>query len=179
MTLLYLGIKNIRLGPTLPAFISTNVLNYLVENYGIAPIIIIDEYDIPIQQGYMQGFYDPVVLFMRNLFSGGLKDNRHLSYGFLTGILRVAKESIFSGLNNLAIHSVLDQKYSEYFGFTAEEVRQMAGYYGVPEKYDEICAWYDGYQFGKEEIYCPWDVLNYIREHIGDRNASRGGGGMP
>lgn len=134
----------------------------LHKHYGIAPIIIIDEYDIPIQQGYMQGFYDPVVLFMRNLFSGGLKDNRHLSYGFLTGILRVAKESIFSGLNNLAIHSVLDQKYSEYFGFTAEEVRQMAGYYGVPEKYDEICAWYDGYQFGKTEIFNPWSVISYF-----------------
>ena len=103
----------------------------LHKHYGIAPIIIIDEYDIPIQQGYMQGFYDKVILFMRNLFSGGLKDNKHLSYGFLTGILRVAKESIFSGLNNLVINSVLDNKYSEYFGFTASEVQQMAAYYGL------------------------------------------------
>ena len=131
-------------------------------HHGIAPIIIIDEYDIPIQQGHMKGFYDEVILFMRNLFSGGLKDNRHLSFGFLTGILRVAKESIFSGLNNLKINSVLDNRYSEYFGFTAEEIREMARYYGVPEKYDEICTWYDGYRFGKTDIFNPWSVINYF-----------------
>lgn len=134
----------------------------LHKHYGIAPIIIIDEYDIPIQQGYMQGFYDKVILFMRNLFSGGLKDNKHLSYGFLTGILRVAKESIFSGLNNLVINSVLDNKYSEYFGFTASEVQQMAAYYGVADKYAELCAWYDGYRFGRAEIFNPWSVINYF-----------------
>ena len=134
----------------------------LHKHYGIAPVIIIDEYDIPIQQGYMQGFYDSVILFMRNLFSGGLKDNRHLSFGFLTGILRVAKESIFSGLNNLSIHSVLDQKYSSYFGFTPEEIRDMLSYYGVSEKYEEICDWYDGYHFGNTEIFNPWSVINYF-----------------
>lgn len=134
----------------------------LHKHYGIAPIIIIDEYDIPIQQGYMQGFYDEVILFMRNLFSGGLKDNKHLSYGFLTGILRVAKESIFSGLNNLVINSVLDYKYSAYFGFTASEVQQMAAYYGAGDKYDELCAWYDGYRFGDTEIFNPWSVINYF-----------------
>lgn len=134
----------------------------LHKHYGIAPIIIIDEYDIPIQQGYMQGFYDKVILFMRNLFSGGLKDNKHLSYGFLTGILRVAKESIFSGLNNLVINSVLDNKYSEYFGFTASEVQQMAAYYGVADKYAELCAWYDGYRFGRTDIFNPWSVINYF-----------------
>ena len=134
----------------------------LHKHYGIAPIIIIDEYDIPIQQGYMQGFYDEVILFMRNLFSGGLKDNKHLSYGFLTGILRVAKESIFSGLNNLVINSVLDNKYSAYFGFTAAEVQQMAAYYGADNKYTELCAWYDGYRFGDTEIFNPWSVINYF-----------------
>ena len=136
----------------------------LDEHYGTAPIIIIDEYDTPIQQGHTCGFYDKIVLFMRNLFSGGLKDNRHLSYGFLTGILRVAKESIFSGLNNIKINSILDNKYSQYFGFTADEVRQMADYYGVPEKYDEICAWYDGYRFGETEIFNPWSVINYFND---------------
>lgn len=134
----------------------------LHKHYKIAPIIIIDEYDIPIQQGYMQGYYDKVVLFMRNLFSGGLKDNKHLSYGFLTGILRVAKESIFSGLNNLVINSVMDNKYSNYFGFTEDEVKSMADYYGVSDKYEEICAWYDGYRFGKTEIFNPWSVINYF-----------------
>ena len=134
----------------------------LHEHHGVAPIIIIDEYDIPIQQGHMKGFYDQVILFMRNLFSGGLKDNRHLSYGFLTGILRVAKESIFSGLNNLVINSILDDKYSQYFGFTTYEVRQMAAYYHVPDKYDEICQWYDGYRFGQTDIFNPWSVINYF-----------------
>ena len=139
-----------------------NLSQMLDEHYGIAPIIIIDEYDTPIQQGHMQGFYDKVILFMRNLFSGGLKDNRHLSYGFLTGILRVAKESIFSELNNLKINSILDNRYSEYFGFTPEEVKKMALYYGVPERYAEICDWYDGYRFGKQEIFNPWSVINYF-----------------
>lgn len=134
----------------------------LDEHYGIAPVIIIDEYDTPIQQGYMKGFYDKVILFMRNLFSGGLKDNRHLSYGFLTGILRVAKESIFSGLNNLKVNSVLDDRYSEYFGFTSNEVKEITAYYGAEEKYEEICAWYDGYQFGETEIFNPWSVINYF-----------------
>lgn len=134
----------------------------LDEHYGIPPIIIIDEYDTPIQQGHMRGVYDKVILFMRNLFSGGLKDNRHLSYGFLTGILRVAKESIFSGLNNLKVNTILDDRYSEYFGFTSEEVKGMARYYHAEEKYEEICAWYDGYQFGDSDIFNPWSVINYF-----------------
>lgn len=142
-----------------------NLSQMLDEHYGIAPVIIIDEYDTPIQQGHMKGFYDKVVLFMRNLFSGGLKDNQHLSYGFLTGILRVAKESIFSGLNNLVINSVLDDKYSQYFGFTPDEVKEMAGYYHAEDKYGEICAWYDGYRFGNSEIFNPWSVINYFRNN--------------
>lgn len=134
----------------------------LDKHYGIAPIIIIDEYDTPIQQGYMCGFYDDIIRFMRNLFSGGLKDNKHLSYGFLTGILRVAKESIFSGLNNLKINTILDNKYSQYFGFTSEEVKEMARYYHAEDKYDEICAWYNGYKFGQTEIFNSWSVINYF-----------------
>lgn len=135
----------------------------LHEHYGVAPIIIVDEYDTPIQQGYMEGFYDEVICFMRNLFSGCFKDNRHLSYGFLTGILRVAKESIFSGMNNLVINSIMDQKYSAYFGFTADEIMEMAAYYHVQEKYEEICEWYDGYHFGTTGIFNPWSVINYFR----------------
>lgn len=141
----------------------------LDEYYSKKAIIIIDEYDIPIQQGYLEGFYDKVILFMRNLFSGGFKDNKHLSYGFLTGILRVAKESIFSGLNNLTINSVLDNKYSSYFGFTSDEIKQMAAYYGVRDKYDEICEWYDGYRFGKTEIFNPWSVINYFNNECEPR----------
>lgn len=141
----------------------------LHKHHGVAPVIIIDEYDIPIQQGHMEGYYDQVILFMRNLFSGGLKDNKHLSYGFLTGILRVAKESILSGLNNLTIHSVLDNKYSSYFGFTCEEVKEMAAYYGVPDKYGELCEWYDGYRFGNTEIFNPWSVINYFNNECEPR----------
>lgn len=139
-----------------------NLSRMLHEHYGTAPVIIIDEYDTPIQQGYMRGYYDQVIDFMRALFSGGLKDNPHLSYGFLTGILRVAKESIFSGLNNLKINSILDHRYSEYFGFTSDEVRQMTDYYGAPDKYEEICQWYDGYRFGKTDIFNPWSVIGYF-----------------
>lgn len=135
----------------------------LHEHYGIPPVIIIDEYDTPIQQGHTKHFYDQVILFMRNLFSGGLKDNKHLSFGFLTGILRVAKESIFSGLNNLTINSILDEKYSSYFGFTPDEVRTMAAYYNADDRYDELCNWYDGYQFGSTEIFNPWSVINFFR----------------
>ena len=135
----------------------------LHEHHGKAPVIIIDEYDTPIQQGHVKGYYDEVIGFMRNLFSGGLKDNKHLSFGFMTGILRVAKESIFSGLNNLTINSILDNKYSEYFGFTHDEVKMMAEYYGAPEKFDELLAWYDGYKFGDTEIFNPWSVINYFR----------------
>ena len=138
------------------AMVFLNLSRMLHAHYEIAPIIIIDEYDTPIQQGHTLGYYDKVIGFMRNLFSGGLKDNPHLSFGFLTGILRVAKESIFSGLN------ILDNKYSAYFGFTPDEVKEMAAYYAVPEKYDEICEWYDGYRFGKAEIFNPWSVINYF-----------------
>ncbi len=141
----------------------------LHQHYGVAPVIIIDEYDTPIQQGHQKDFYDKVILFMRNLFSGGFKDNPHLSFGFLTGILRVAKESIFSGMNNLSINSVLDNKYSSYFGFTADEVMEMAEYYGAADKYDEICQWYDGYRFGKTDIFNPWSVVNYFSNECSPR----------
>ncbi len=131
-------------------------------HYQVAPMIIIDEYDTPIQQGYVHGYYDKVIAFMRNLFSAGFKDNPHLSQGFMTGILRVAKESIFSSLNNLQVYSVLDNRYSEYFGFTPEEVRDMAAYYDEEDKYEEICEWYDGYRFGNTDIFNPWSVIGYF-----------------
>lgn len=159
-------IEKILSGMATPVELSVALANLsmmLHKYHGVAPIIIIDEYDTPIQQGHIKGFYDEIIGFMRNLFSGGLKDNKHLTYGFLTGILRVAKESIFSGLNNLAINSILDTKYSEYFGFTADEVKEIARYYHAEDKYDEICEWYDGYKFGNTEIFNPWSVINYFR----------------
>ena len=127
-------------------------------------VIIIDEYDTPIQQGHLCDFYNEIVDFMRNFFSGGLKDNPHLAFGFLTGILRVAKESILSGMNNLKTNSILDNNYSSYFGFTNEEVRDMLAYYDYEDKYQEICEWYDGYRFGNSEIFNPWSVINYISD---------------
>lgn len=136
----------------------------LHKHYGKECIIIIDEYDTPIQQGHNCNFYPEIVNFMRNFFSGGLKDNSHLAFGFLTGILRVAKESIFSGMNNLKTNSILEDSYSEYFGFTTEEVKNMLCYYGKKEKFREICEWYDGYRFGNTEIFNPWSVINYISD---------------
>lgn len=127
-------------------------------------VIIIDEYDTPIQQDHLCDFYNEIVDFMRNFFSGGLKDNPHLAFGFLTGILRVAKESIFSGMNNLKTNSILDNNYSSYFGFTNEEVRDMLAYYDYEDKYQEICEWYDGYRFGNSKIFNPWSVINYISD---------------
>lgn len=134
----------------------------LASHYDKAPVIIIDEYDTPIQEGYSKDFYDEIIGFMRNFFSGAFKDNKNLSYGFLTGILRIAQESIFSGLNNLTVNSVMDEEYDSFFGFTEAEVKAMLSYYGVSDKEEELKDWYDGYLFGSEEIYNPWSVINYI-----------------
>lgn len=137
----------------------------LHKHYGRECIIIIDEYDTPIQQGHTCNFYPEIVNFMRNFFSGGLKDNPHLAFGFLTGILRVAKESILSGMNNLKTYSILDDGYSSYFGFTEKEVKDMLRYYGKDDKYNELSEWYDGYRFGNTEIFNPWSVINYISDN--------------
>ena len=125
-------------------------------------VILIDEYDIPIQQGYSCGFYQEVISFMRNFLSGGLKDNPFLAFGVLTGIMRVSKENLFSGLNNPTVNTVLDRKYSEYFGFTVDEVQNMADYCQHSDTLKEIETWYGGYQFGTTEIYNPWSVTNYF-----------------
>ena len=134
----------------------------LAAHYGKAPIIIIDEYDTPIQEGYSKEFYDEIIGFMRNFFSGAFKDNGNLSYGFLTGILRIAQESIFSGLNNLTVNSVMDEEYDGFFGFTESEVKEMLRFYGAEDKEEELRNWYDGYFFGNKEIYNPWSVINYL-----------------
>lgn len=133
----------------------------LHKHYNKECVIIVDEYDTPIQQGHLCDFYNEIVDFMRNFFSGGLKDNPHLAFGFLTGVL---KESIFSGMNNLKTNSILDNSYSSYFGFTNEEVKDMLAYYEYEDKYQEILEWYDGYRFGNTEIFNPWSVINYISD---------------
>lgn len=139
-----------------------NLSRMLYEHYQINPVIIIDEYDTPIQEGYSKNFYDEIIGFMRIFFSGAFKDNKYLSYGFLTGILRIAQESIFSGMNNLSVNSVMDAEYDEFFGFTYPEIHKMMDYYGILDKQDELKEWYDGYKFGDEEIYNPWSVISYI-----------------
>ena len=133
----------------------------LHKHYNKECVIIVDEYDTPIQQGHLCDFYNEIVDFMRHFFSGGLKDNPHLAFGFLTGVL---KESIFSGMNNLKTNSILDNSYSSYFGFTNEEVKDMLAYYEYEDKYQEILEWYDGYRFGNTEIFNPWSVINYISD---------------
>lgn len=134
----------------------------LCKHHEKAPVIIIDEYDTPIQEGYAKDFYDEIIGFMRNFFSCAFKDNKNLSYGFLTGILRIAQESIFSGLNNLTVNSIMDEDYDRFFGFTYPEVQRMMEYYGVLNKDAELKNWYDGYLFGNTDIYNPWSVINYI-----------------
>ena len=126
------------------------------------PVILIDEYDQPITTASANGFYDEMCDFMRVFLSGAMKDNEHCHLGVMTGVLRVAKEGILSGLNNLAVWTVFDQSYSQYFGFTEDEVETMAAYYGAADKMPEIKAWYDGYDFGGTEIYNPWSVLQYF-----------------
>lgn len=133
----------------------------LHKHYNKECVIIVDEYDTPIQQGHLCDFYNEIVDFMRNFFSGGLKDNPHLAFVFLTGVL---KESIFSGMNNLKTNSILDNSYSSYFGFTNEEIKEMLAYYEYEDKYQEILEWYDGYRFGSLEIFNPWSVINYISD---------------
>ena len=139
-----------------------NLSRMLDECYGAAPIIIIDEYDTPIQEGHTKDFYDEIISFMRTFFSGAFKDNKHITYGFLTGILRIAQESIFSGLNNLVVDSVFDEEYSSYFGFTRDEITDMLKYYGITDRYQELTEWYDGYRFGNTDIFNPWSVINYV-----------------
>jgi len=141
----------------------SRLTGFLYKSYGEKPILLLDEYDIPIQQGYVAGFYQEVISFMRNWLSGGLKDNVDLKFAALTGILRVAKESIFSGLNNLEVFTILDEPFRQYFGFTQDEVEKVTKDYRCEEKLAEIKDWYDVYYFGNLDIYNPWSVLRYIK----------------
>ena len=144
----------------------TASLGYLAEaihaHWKVKPVILIDEYDQPISSASTFGYYDKMCAFMRVFLSGALKDNAHVEMGLMTGVLRVAKEGILSGLNNLKVYTVFDAAFSDAFGFTEDEVSDMAAYYGVPEKMEEIRAWYDGYDFAGTEIYNPWSVLYYF-----------------
>ena len=138
----------------------------LYEVYGKKVIVLIDEYDVPLENAYFNGFYDKMINLIRSVFESVLKTNDSLEFGVLTGCLRISKESIFTGLNNLNVHSITDNAFSQYFGFTEQEVKQLADYYGLSNCFDTIKTWYDGYMFGKTEIYNPWSVLKYIQASL-------------
>lgn len=135
---------------------------YLKKYHGKNAIILIDEYDVPLENAYFRGFYEQMIDFIRSLFESALKTNDALEFAIVTGCLRISKESIFTGLNNLKINSVLSNNYAEYFGFTGEEVEQMLDNYGLEEKLPEVKQWYDGYRFGETEVYNPWSIINYV-----------------
>lgn len=141
---------------------SLKVLSELLEKHHKCKVILlIDEYDLPLARAQEQGYYDQMEIFIRNMFEYALKTNDSLKFAVLTGCMRISKESIFTGLNNLKVLSVADVQFDEYFGFTDDEVKEMLEYYGFSEHYKEIKEWYNGYQFGNVEVYCPWDVINY------------------
>lgn len=141
---------------------SLKVLSELLEkHHGSKVILLIDEYDVPLAKAFEREYYDPMVLFIRNMFEYALKTNESLKFAVLTGCMRISKESIFTGLNNLKVLSVAEVQFDEAFGFTDKEVRKLLEYYELSDHYNEIKEWYDGYQFGNAEVYCPWDVINY------------------
>ena len=151
---------------------SLQVLSQLLaKHYGQNVVILIDEYDVPLDKAYQAGYYEEMVALIRNLFGQALKTNDSLQFAVLTGCLRISKESIFTGLNNLRVLTITDVQFDEYFGFTDEEVRELLAYYELLEHYETIKQWYDGYRFGKVDVYCPWDVINYVDALRADPNA--------
>ena len=141
---------------------SLRVLSELLEkHHGTKVILLIDEYDVPLAKAHEKGYYDQMISLIRNLLGETLKTNSSLKLAVLTGCLRISKESIFTGLNNMKVLTIADERFDEYFGFTDKEVRELLGYYDVADHYGEVKEWYDGYQFGNTSVYCPWDVLNH------------------
>ena len=151
---------------------SLKVLSELLEkHHNRKVILLIDEYDVPLAKAVERGYYDQMVLLIRNMFEHALKTNDSLKFAVLTGCMRISKESIFTGLNNLKVLSVVEMQFDEYFGFTDMEVKELLKYYGLSDHYTQIKEWYDGYQFGNTEVYCPWDVINYCDALQTDPNA--------
>ena len=140
----------------------------LEKHYGSKVIVLIDEYDVPLAKANENGYYDEMVLLIRNLFENALKTNNSLKFAVLTGCLRIAKESIFTGLNNFKVYSITDKSFDETFGFTDAEVKELLRYYGQEKYYETVKEWYDGYRFGNVAVYCPWDVINFCSDHLAD-----------
>ena len=143
----------------------------LYQHYGQKVVLLIDEYDVPLDKAFHHGYYREMVALIRGLFGQALKTNEYLQFAVLTGCLRVAKESIFTGLNNFDVNSIVDARYDEHFGFTNQEVLQLLSDYGLDEHAAEMKAWYDGYRFGYADVYCPWDVINYAKKLLADPKA--------
>lgn len=144
---------------------------FLEKHYNKKVVVLIDEYDVPLAKAHENGYYDKMVLLIRNMFGNVLKTNNSLAFAVLTGCLRIAKESIFTGLNNFKVYSITDEEFDETFGFTGEEVQEMLSYYGLSSCFDKVKEWYDGYRFGNTDVYCPWDVVNYCSDHQNRPNA--------
>ncbi len=154
------------------AAVSLKILSQLLEKHcGQKTILLIDEYDVPLDKAFQGGYYDEMVNLIRNLLGNALKTNDSLFFAVLTGCLRISKESIFTGLNNLKVHTISDVRYDEFFGFTDADVDEMLKFYGLSSYKDEIRNWYDGYRFGDADVYCPWDVINYCDELLADPKA--------
>ena len=148
-----------------------NLSMLLHKHYGKQVILLIDEYDVPLDKAFQYGYYDEMVSLIRSLFGNVLKTNPNLYFAVLTGCLRIAKESIFTGLNNFNVLSITNVQFDEFFGFTDREVRDLLEYFGLSEHYETIKEWYDGYQFGKKAVYCPWDVISYCKNLCADSEA--------
>ena len=144
----------------------------LFKHYGIPAIVLIDEYDVPLDKAYQNGYYTEMVSLIRSLFSQVLKTNKNLYFAVITGCLRIARESIFTELNNFKVRTISDIRYAEYFGFTANEVRDLLCYYNLEEKFDVFQEWYDGYRFGHTDVYCPWDVINQCDKFLESADAA-------
>lgn len=142
----------------------------LCRHYGQKAIILIDEYDVPLDKAFQHGYYKEMVSLIRGLFGQALKTNDDLQFAVLTGCLRVSKESIFTGLNNFKVYAADDVRYDEEFGFTNEEVKKLLANYNLQEHFEKVKKWYDGYHFGDADIYCPWDVINYVDDLLSDPN---------
>lgn len=151
---------------------SLKTLSELLEkHYGKKVIVLIDEYDVPLAKAFENGYYDQMVFLIRNLLEQVLKTNNSLKFAAMTGCMRISKESIFTGLNNFTTFTITDVDFDEYFGFTDREVRELLKYYACTDKYESIKEWYDGYRFGNVEVYCPWDVVSYLRSLRNDKDA--------
>jgi hypothetical protein len=142
-----------------------------MKHYGKKTIILIDEYDVPLDKAFKYGYYDDMVSLIRSLFSNALKSNDCLQFAILTGCLRISRESIFTGMNNFNVMSITDKYFSEYFGFTEEEVKELLEYYGCGEALEATKKWYDGYRFGDTDVYCPWDVIKFCQALVKDKAA--------